>query len=112
MVPAHRAAHLEQSLVFVVEVYPRHFVGGESVASPSEVSATSTAESHVSHVVGVAECHHAYLVFHIRAHESLGIAVLGSYSKIDVGHCTLVHTLLDAEVQGGLFVAVINACHA
>ena len=112
MVPAHRAAHFQQPFIFVVEVHPRHFVGGESVASPSEVSATSAAESHVSHVVGIAHGHDAPLIFHVGPHHAFGISVFGSNGKVDVGHGALVHSFLDAEVECGFFVAIVDARHA
>ena len=110
MVPSYRTVQRERLAVLVIEVRGSHVGRVETVASHSERSASAaTGESHVAGVVERTEAHHAQLGIEVSAHQPLGVSVVRAVGEVGIGEDTLVHAALNAEVEYGLFVAVVNA---
>ena len=110
MVPAYATVDADLVLLLVVEVGTDHLVGGESLASASEssTSATTAGEALVVGVVGIGHEEELHVVHHHTTEDTACVAVLGTCGEVGIDHHTLVHAGLDAEVEHGLFLAVLN----
>ena len=95
--------------IFKVEVQAAHLVGRQSTASTEASTAATAGKSHVVGVVGVHHSHQCPFLSEYGAHDSFGIAVLGSHAEVHVGKGSLVHAGLDAEVEHRFLVAVVDA---
>ena len=110
MVPAHTTIELQPVFLLIVDVDTDHLRGIQSLTllAPA-ASATSTREAHIVDIVGSCEEHHLQVIFHHCTHASACIALLGTDSEVDIGHDTLIHASLDAKVEHGLFLTILNA---
>ena len=112
MIPSHTTVQLQLILDFIVHVQTHHLRGVQSVACTTKSStASTTGESHVVGVVGIEESHHSHLVVEHSPHGACGVSVFSTHSGINIRERTLVHSLLDTEVEHCLLLAIVNTRH-
>ena len=110
MVPTYATVKLEFVGILVVEVHTCHLVGCETLATSTPSAPAATArESHVIGVVGVGHEEHLRIVHHHTTKDTACIAFLSTCGEVGIDHDTLVHALLDAEVEHSLFLTILNA---
>ena len=109
MVPAHTSIEFEFTGILVVQVQTDHLVGCKALTGTAETAtATTTGEAHIIGIVGIGHQEYLHIVFHHTSEDTACIAVLGTCGEVGIGHDTLVHACLDAEVEHRLFLTVFN----
>ena len=108
MVPANGAIELDHILLLVVQIDGGHLRGIESLASATSAPTATAGEAHVVDVVGTDESHSPEVVLHQGTHAPARIAILGACAQVDVREHASVHAPLQAEVEHGLVLAVVN----
>ena len=110
MVPTYTTIELQPVFLFIVDVDTDHLRGIQTLTllAPA-ASPTSTREAHIVDIVGSCEEHHLQVVFHHSSHAPACITLLSTDSEVDIGHDTMIHAFLDAKVEHGLFLTILNA---
>ena len=108
MIPTHATIELELGAL-VVKVYTCHLGSCEALASTTPTASTATTwESHIICIVRVGHQENLGGIIHDTTESTARITVLGTHGEIDIGHDTLVHTLLDTEVEHSLFLTILD----
>ena len=108
MIPTHATIELELGAL-VVKVYTCHLGSCEALASTAPTASTATTwESHIICIVRVGHQENLGGIIHDTTESTARISVLGTHGEIDIGHDTLVHTLLDTEVEHSLFLTILD----
>ena len=109
VVPADATVELEFVGLLVVDVHTRHLIGGEALTTTSETTAaTTTGEAHIVGVIGVGHEVDLQIVHHHTTEDTACITLLSTGGEVGIGHDTLVHAGLDAEVEHRLFFTVLD----
>ena len=101
VVPTEAEVHLQLVVVVVVQISAEHLTGIQSATVPPACV--------LLFVVEIAKQDKASLVGETTGHPPRSIAVLRSSGKVEVGHVASVHAFLDAEIEHGLLLAVLDA---
>ena len=107
MVPADATIQCDEVCLLVVHVYTHHLGSCQALSTTTE-AATSTTKTHIVDVVGTCHQERLEVVLHDTTENTASIAVLRTCSQVGIDHDTLVHTCLDAEVEHGFFLTVID----
>ena len=112
MVPPDASIPLKLVGILVVELQTEHLGGVAAIGVTAHSTTTATAatvESLVVDVVGTSHEHDAVLVLEEGAHATLGITLLRTDAEVDIPEEAPVHACLEAEVEHGLLIAVVDA---
>ena len=107
---AHAAARLQFRLGGG-EVGANLFAALQTFAAPSPAT-TTAAESHVRHVVGIADDRRLEVILESVHVQALCIAMLCACTQVHVAKPAVLHALFHRQVQHRLLLAVVDACHA
>ena len=108
MVPAEGGIEFELVLQLVVVVGSYHLAGIQTIGTAEASTRSTTTESTVAGIIGISKEHESVIVIEITTHTTHIVSALVTNTQVDVGHQTLVHTLLHTEVEHGLFLAIID----
>ena len=108
MIPAEVTVELELILQFVIIVGTYHLAGIQAIGTSESSTGTTSSETTVAGIIGIGKEHESAVIREITAHTTHVIAALVAHTQVDIGNQTLVHTLLDTEVEHGLFLTIIN----
>ena len=87
--------------------------GHATVTAPSlEAARRAVAEAKIVDVVAASQDSKLVAVAEVVDHHIAGIAVVGAVARVDRAEPSVVHTLLDREVDDRLILAVVNAREA
>ena len=111
VVPTDATVQFQLVFLLVVQVDARHLGGGQSLATAAP-TASAHAEAHIVDIVGAGHEEYLCVVLHPSTEDAAAVTVLGTLCQVGIEHQTLVHALLDAEVEYGLFLTVINTADA
>ena len=109
MIPAERGIKLELVLQLIVVVGSYHLAGIQAIGTAESSTGSTATESTVAGIIGIGKEHESVVVIEITTHTTHIVAALVTYTQVDVGNQTLVHTLLHTEVEHGLLLAIIDA---
>ena len=108
VIPAKRGIELELVLQLIVIVGSNHFAGIQTIRTTKATTRSTATESSVAGIIGIGKKHESVVIIEVTTHTTHIVAALVTYTQVDVGNQTLVHTLLHTEVEHGLFLAIID----
>ena len=107
---AHAAARLQFRLGGG-EVGANLLAAPQTFAAPSPAT-TTAAESHVRHVVGIADERRLKIILESVHVQPLCVAVLRACTQVHVAKPAVLHALLHRQVQHRLLLAIVDTRHA
>ena len=108
MIPTHRAIHRNQVGLLVVHVDTTHLRRVQASIAATETAATTTAESTVTSIVGVAKGTYSHHIIIVHSHQTCRIAVLRTDTNVIISHETFIHAFLHSEVESGFLITIVD----